>query len=88
MDRSVLNIVLFVHLLLGLLLPVDHLLRPGCQLSLYEVKKEADGVDHLRVEGVGDIEDCLFMNIGQDTVVLMWWVCFPESYPSAQHPCL
>jgi len=46
----------------------------------------ADGVDDLGVEGVGDIEDSLFMNIGQDTVVLVWWVCFPERYPSAQHP--
>ena len=26
------------------------------------------------------------MDIGQDTIVLVWWVCFPERYPSAQRP--
>ena len=48
---------------------------------------EADGVDDLGVEGVGDIEDCLFMNIGQDTIVLVRRVCFQESCLSAQAPC-
>jgi len=26
------------------------------------------------------------MNVGQDTVVLVWWVCFPQRCSSAQYP--
>jgi hypothetical protein len=85
MVRSVLSIVLFVPLLLGLLLLVDRLLRPDISLRCVAAIR-AHGVDHLGIERVCDIEDCLFMDIGQDTVVLVWWVCFPESCLSAQHP--
>lgn len=36
-----------------------------------------DGVDDLRVEGEGDIEDGLFVHVGEDTVIVMWRECLP-----------
>jgi hypothetical protein len=63
-DRNVLNIVLFVRLLLGPLRPGAHLLRPVCQLIPQRGREVDYRVDDLRVERVGDIEDCLFVDVG------------------------
>ena len=78
MVRNALNTSLFVLLSLGLLLPVVRLPRPVDQLSHEERLESAYRVDDLRVEGIGDIEDGLLVNVGENTIVLVWWIRFPE----------